>query len=448
MGDRVAVLRFGKLQQFASPNELYDKPANAFVAGFIGSPAMNLVTLPDHRGRRQDRRLDTGTRARPADQAERGRACRRSRSVSGPSNSTSPIPVAWRSSSTWSRTSAARRTCTPMRAPASRLVARCNPRTAPKLADTVRLRRHPEGRGAPVPSARPASASTEQMRAPEFRLRAPTPGLVGVAVGPAAVGVDGPRRSVARHRRGAQPPPGEVRRRRRPAVGGQGHAAAGGHQGVRRAAAGSRRWGCPRCVRRAWCCNPSSTPRSWSPATSRGPGSTAGCSCVCRRTSRSTGRACWTRWRACWWNCIATVSSGATVHWRTPCSPATGSFLQAWLVDAETSEVHPTLSRGQRRHDLEILVENVAKGMVDLAERLGRPEEMHDTLIAEAEQVQVRYDTLWERPARRAGVRVQRSLPRRRDHPAPQRTRLRRRRTVAATGQRGPEPAQTPCRRW
>ena len=46
MGDRVAVLRLGKLQQFASPNDLYDKPANAFVAGFIGSPAMNLVTLP------------------------------------------------------------------------------------------------------------------------------------------------------------------------------------------------------------------------------------------------------------------------------------------------------------------------------------------------------------------------------------------------------------------
>lgn len=44
MGDRVAVLRFGKLQQFASPAELYDKPANAFVAGFIGSPAMNLLT--------------------------------------------------------------------------------------------------------------------------------------------------------------------------------------------------------------------------------------------------------------------------------------------------------------------------------------------------------------------------------------------------------------------
>jgi hypothetical protein len=73
-----------------------------------------------------------------------------------------------------------------------------------------------------------------------------------------------------------------------------------------------------------------------------------------------------------------------------------GQLLQAWLVDAETSEIHPSLSRGQRRHDLEILVENVAEGLVDLAERLGRPEEMHDTLIAEAEQVQVRYQTLWE----------------------------------------------------
>jgi multiple sugar transport system ATP-binding protein len=46
MGDRVAVLRNGQLQQFASPSDLYDKPANAFVAGFIGSPAMNLLTAP------------------------------------------------------------------------------------------------------------------------------------------------------------------------------------------------------------------------------------------------------------------------------------------------------------------------------------------------------------------------------------------------------------------
>jgi multiple sugar transport system ATP-binding protein len=42
MGDRVAVMRLGLLQQVAPPQELYDHPANVFVAAFIGSPAMNL----------------------------------------------------------------------------------------------------------------------------------------------------------------------------------------------------------------------------------------------------------------------------------------------------------------------------------------------------------------------------------------------------------------------
>ncbi|MBO0880863.1 MAG: sn-glycerol-3-phosphate ABC transporter ATP-binding protein UgpC [Mycobacterium sp.] len=46
MGDRVAVLRDGVLQQCAAPGELYRNPANMFVAEFIGSPAMNLFTLP------------------------------------------------------------------------------------------------------------------------------------------------------------------------------------------------------------------------------------------------------------------------------------------------------------------------------------------------------------------------------------------------------------------
>ena len=43
MGDRVAVLRRGELQQTAEPQRVYDHPANLFVASFIGSPAMNLV---------------------------------------------------------------------------------------------------------------------------------------------------------------------------------------------------------------------------------------------------------------------------------------------------------------------------------------------------------------------------------------------------------------------
>jgi multiple sugar transport system ATP-binding protein len=46
MGHRVAVLRDGLLQQVATPRELYERPVNTFVAGFIGSPSMNLVTVP------------------------------------------------------------------------------------------------------------------------------------------------------------------------------------------------------------------------------------------------------------------------------------------------------------------------------------------------------------------------------------------------------------------
>ncbi|MFS8104227.1 sn-glycerol-3-phosphate ABC transporter ATP-binding protein UgpC [Lentzea alba] len=44
LGDRVAVMKRGVLQQVGPPQELYDRPANLFVAGFIGSPGMNLVT--------------------------------------------------------------------------------------------------------------------------------------------------------------------------------------------------------------------------------------------------------------------------------------------------------------------------------------------------------------------------------------------------------------------
>ncbi len=46
MGDRVAVLDGGRLQQVGTPRELYARPANLFVAGFIGSPAMNLISAP------------------------------------------------------------------------------------------------------------------------------------------------------------------------------------------------------------------------------------------------------------------------------------------------------------------------------------------------------------------------------------------------------------------
>jgi multiple sugar transport system ATP-binding protein len=44
MGDRVAILRDGVLQQLGTPDDIYDDPVNVFVAGFIGSPSMNLIT--------------------------------------------------------------------------------------------------------------------------------------------------------------------------------------------------------------------------------------------------------------------------------------------------------------------------------------------------------------------------------------------------------------------
>ena len=43
LADRVVVMNRGIVQQVGSPTEIYDRPANVFVAGFIGSPAMNLV---------------------------------------------------------------------------------------------------------------------------------------------------------------------------------------------------------------------------------------------------------------------------------------------------------------------------------------------------------------------------------------------------------------------
>src|SRR5207237_3616765 len=45
LGHRVAVLRDGRLQQVGPPRILYERPANVFVAGFIGSPAMNLCSV-------------------------------------------------------------------------------------------------------------------------------------------------------------------------------------------------------------------------------------------------------------------------------------------------------------------------------------------------------------------------------------------------------------------
>jgi hypothetical protein len=71
-----------------------------------------------------------------------------------------------------------------------------------------------------------------------------------------------------------------------------------------------------------------------------------------------------------------------------------GNKVQAYLVDAETSELHPALSDGQRDADLEILVENVAFGLADLAAIQDR-DDLFDDALAAAETVGDRYRALW-----------------------------------------------------
>jgi len=72
-----------------------------------------------------------------------------------------------------------------------------------------------------------------------------------------------------------------------------------------------------------------------------------------------------------------------------------GDRIQAYLVDAETSDVHPSLSDGQRSFDLDILVENVAFGLADLAAYQGREMDV-DAWIAAAEAVRARYEAVWD----------------------------------------------------
>jgi hypothetical protein len=73
-----------------------------------------------------------------------------------------------------------------------------------------------------------------------------------------------------------------------------------------------------------------------------------------------------------------------------------GQRLEAYLVDAETSEIQPVLSEQRRSHDLDILVENVTMGLADVAVRLGASlDDLADDLMEEAFSVARRYHELW-----------------------------------------------------
>jgi len=72
-----------------------------------------------------------------------------------------------------------------------------------------------------------------------------------------------------------------------------------------------------------------------------------------------------------------------------------GDRIQAYLVDAETSEVHPSLSDGQRETDLEILVENLGFGLADVAMLQRRPGDV-DGAIQAAHACRDRYRAIWD----------------------------------------------------
>jgi hypothetical protein len=73
-----------------------------------------------------------------------------------------------------------------------------------------------------------------------------------------------------------------------------------------------------------------------------------------------------------------------------------GQSIQAWMVDAETAEFHPSLTGGQRRLDLDIMVENVAGGLLDVPARREEPPEAVTAVIDEAHGLVDRYEKLWE----------------------------------------------------
>ena len=117
LGDRIAVMSDGKLQQLGAPQDVYDHPANVFVAGFIGSPPMNLL-----RGRVRDGSATAGDLVVPG--AGRGRwrrVRRRPARVAAARRATGCRR--WASRSRWSSRWATRSSSTASSAPSSSSVA-------------------------------------------------------------------------------------------------------------------------------------------------------------------------------------------------------------------------------------------------------------------------------------------------------------------------------------
>ncbi|HWT92154.1 MAG TPA: sn-glycerol-3-phosphate ABC transporter ATP-binding protein UgpC [Solirubrobacteraceae bacterium] len=152
LGDRVAVMRHGVLQQVASPAELYDRPGNLFVAGFIGSPPMNLID-----GTLRDGGVDTAIGHLPLSQADR-----RAVTANGPSDGEVVVGVRPEAFSDPSLTEQHREDDIPLdvavdvvesvgsdvylhaRAGGQKLTARLTPQSTPAVGQPIRLTVRPE----------------------------------------------------------------------------------------------------------------------------------------------------------------------------------------------------------------------------------------------------------------------------------------------------------------
>ena len=179
MGDRVAVMRKGELQQVADPQTLYDRPVNLFVGGFIGSPAMNMLeaTLERangdaHRGRVGDaaRRSSTTRRSTrsPALEDYDGRARDPRHPARGPRGRRARARRAGRPAAARARSSCARR---------SARRSWCTSASSAQPAETEETKELARGRRTATDGAgRRAGATARSSSAASARARASTEG--------------------------------------------------------------------------------------------------------------------------------------------------------------------------------------------------------------------------------------------------------------------------------
>ena len=421
MGDRVAVLKDGLLQQCDTPRRMYDHPDNVFVAGFIGSPAMNLLEvavtdggvkfgdqhLPIEREHLAERRQQVATVGRPP----RGPRHRRPTARACPSPSTS------------SRSSAPTPTSTapPARAPTPTPVR--GPRRRPHAPAEGQRRStwSPTRATCTCSTPRPASASATERSPSTRRWRCPTAGAAtsccppGVPPRARATRRDGAwaaaptRRQAGRrvprwsrgtrdHRRPARPRPA------RPAVvdpaGGVARGPARGpaprhlaahrplRQGLRPRSSRSRRSRTTWPAASTTCCG---CCRSWTSPASSPFGVISGRTDAGRRGARrlpadpapavlaalpravQPDAAARHRQRLIDALAVLLVRLHLTGFWWGDVSLSNTLFRRdagafaAYLVDAETGEIRDQLSDGQREHDLDIARVNIAGELMDLA---------------------------------------------------------------------------------